>query len=161
MSISLLLLLLLIMVANGAPILMRKLFAHRFDYPLDMGKRFIDHKPLLGRTKTWRGFIASIIMTSVAALVLGYGPVIGAEIALLAMLGDVFSSFVKRRLDMDSSAMAPLLDQVPESVLPAMFMMHSFDLQWQDIAVIVSAFVILELLLSRILYKLGIRHTPY
>ena len=161
MSTALLHLLLLIMVANGVPVVMRYLLGRRLDYPLDMGKKFIDGKRILGPAKTWRGLFFSILFTTLAAIFLGVDAIIGATIAFYAMLGDLFSSFIKRRFGMRSSSMAPLLDQVPESFIPAYFMMSTFALGSKDIVFLVVAFIILELLLSKILYKLGIRRTPY
>jgi CDP-2,3-bis-(O-geranylgeranyl)-sn-glycerol synthase len=73
----------------------------------------------------------------------------------------VFSSFIKRRLDMAPHSMAPLLDQVPESLLPALMLRHTFGMDAVSIIILVAAFVVAELLLSLVLFKLGIRKKPY
>jgi len=151
----------LIVVANGVPVIMRKLMGPSMDYPLDMGRLFIDGKPILGATKTWRGVFFSVLLTTLVSGATGYGLLLGAQVALLAMLGDMASSFTKRRMNMPSSSRALLLDQVPESLLPALVMMPAFSLEWQDVIVLVLAFIMLELLLSKFLYKLGFRKTPY
>lgn len=154
-------LLLFILVANGVPILVRNVMGQYMAYPVDMGREFFDARPILGASKTWRGIFFSMLITALVAGITGYGLLVGVQVALLAMLGDMLSSFIKRRLDMRSSSRAPFLDQVPESLLPAYCMMSVFALQWRELVILVLAFIMLELLLSKIMYKLGVRRTPY
>lgn len=161
MSVNLVHLLLLIIIANGAPIILRALMGHRLDFAIDSGYRLPDNNPLFGSSKTWRGVIGAVIFTSIGAILLGYSALTGAQIAIYAVLGDVLSSFIKRRLGMASSSMAPLLDQVPESLLPAVMLMETFDLGFQSIIILVCMFIVLELILSGIFFKLGIRKRPY
>ena len=85
----------------------------------------------------------------------------GALIAVYAILGDLFSSFIKRRLGLAPSSMAPLIDQVPESLLPALMLKDSFGLDTKAIMILVSAFIVADLILSKVLYRLGIRNRPY
>lgn len=154
-------LLLFILIANGVPVLVRYVMGKHLAYPVDMGRVFFDARPILGATKTWRGVFFAVLITALVTGATGYGLLVGAQIGLLAMLGDMLSSFIKRRLDMRSSSMAPFLDQVPESLLPACCMMSAFALQWRELVVLLLAFVMLELLLSKIMYKLGVRRKPY
>ncbi len=62
---------------------------------------------------------------------------------------------------MPSSSMAPLLDQVPESLFPSLLMAEIFSLNSFDIVIVVACFVVLELILSKLLYKVGVRRRPY
>jgi len=140
---------------------MRALLHHRLDTAIDFGYILPDHHPVFGESKTWRGFFGGIIVTAIAAMALGYGAGAGVLIAVYALVGDLFSSFIKRRFGMAPSSMAPLLDQVPESLLPALMMMDRFDLDMQSIIIIVCSFFVLELLLSYIFFRLGIRKRPY
>lgn len=140
---------------------MRSLLHHRLDTAVDFGYILPDHHPVFGESKTWRGFAGAIIVTAIAAMALGYGAGTGALIAVYALAGDLFSSFIKRRSGMAPSSMAPVLDQVPESLLPALMMMDRFDLDMQSIIIIVCLFFVLELLLSYIFFRLGIRKRPY
>ncbi len=133
----------------------------RLDFAIDCGRRMPDNYPILGRSKTWRGVIGAIVFTSISAVVLGYTATTGAQVAIYAVLGDVLSSFIKRRLGMAASSMAPLLDQVPESFLPALMLMETFEVNFQSIIILVCVFFVMELLLSVILFKLGIRNRPY
>jgi hypothetical protein len=154
-------LLLLIIVANGAPVLLRFLLRDRLDAPIDSGAMLPDGRPLFGVSKTWRGVIGALLATAALAALLGYGAWIGVLAAISAILGDLISSFTKRRLGMKTSCMAPLLDQVPESLLPAMVLMHDFALDDMQVIALVAVFVVVELLLSLLLYRLGVRSKPY
>ena len=154
-------LLLLIIIANGAPILIRVLLSDNFKLAVDFGFKLPDNKRILGPSKTWRGIFSALSATSVAAWLLGYSPETGLLIAVYAVLGDLISSFIKRRLSMPSSSMAPLLDQVPESLFPAYMLMQVFNLDVLAVIQLVLIFVIVELLLSHILYKWGLRKRPY
>jgi CDP-2,3-bis-(O-geranylgeranyl)-sn-glycerol synthase len=153
--------LLLLAVANSAPLLGPKLFGQRLDTPLDGGWKFPDGRPLFGPSKTLRGIVLSLVATMLAALLLGLVWSTGALVAAFAMLGDLASSFIKRRLGRPPSSQAVLLDQVPESLLPLLVLKENLDLAAWDIAAVVLAFFGLELLLSRLLYKLHLRDQPY
>lgn len=153
--------LLLLVVANGAPVLGKKIFGAAFNTPLDGGVRLGDGHPLFGPSKTIRGVLLSIAATAVAAAALGFGWTDGALIASLAMFGDLLSSFVKRRLSRTPSSMALGLDQIPESLLPTLAFKSRLGLTAWDIAGVVFAFILLELLLSRLLFRLHWRDRPY
>jgi len=111
-------LLVLLTLANGTPIVAKKIFGPRFARPLDAGFIFFDGRPLFGHSKTIRGILASIFITTVSAPLIGIGLTIGAIVASAAMAGDLFSSFVKRRLNFPPSGRALGLDQLPESLFP-------------------------------------------
>lgn len=147
-------LLLLVVVANGSPLVASKLIDGRMQLALDFGLRLADRQPLLGPTKTWRGLLSSIVMTVFCAWVLDYPPIIGLWIALLSMLGDLCSSFIKRRLAKPSSSPFFLLDQVPESLLPALVMADQFTLGLAAVLNLVLLFTLIDLLLSRSLMQL-------
>ncbi len=77
------------------------------------------------------------------------------------MLGDLLSSFFKRRMRLRPSAMALGLDQVPESLLPLMACAPLLDLTWTQVLLLTLVFVVLEIILSRVAYYFGIRKQPY
>lgn len=139
----------------------RVLFGERWSRPVDSGRRFIDGRPWFGASKTLRGIVAALPVTGLAAMALGYPLATGLVIAASAMAGDLISSFIKRRLGMAPSSMAPGLDQVPESLLPALLVGGQFGLTWQTTIGVVAAFIVLELVLSRILFVLKIRKRPF
>ena len=154
-------LLVLILVANGAPILAYKLLPNVGACPVDFGARFFDGRPLLGESKTIRGLISSFVCTVILAPILGLNISIGIVISAGAMVGDLLSSFAKRRLGLQASDRALVLDQVPESLIPILFVYEYVDLSIIDTIILVSAFVVLELVLSPILFRLNIRRRPY
>jgi len=159
--VNLLAALLLLVIANGAPVAAWKLLGRHWSFPIDAGLRLADGQRLLGPSKTWRGVGAATIGGAVSAALLGLPVAAGAAAGLLAMTGDLLSSFVKRRLGIQASGMALGLDQIPESVLPLLALRAPLALTWADVAVLVVAFAITELLLSRMLYVLNLRKQPY
>ena len=154
-------LLLLIIIANGAPILARLLLNDGFKLAVDFGQILPDKNRLFGPSKTWRGILAALLATTIASWLTGYSPETGLLIAVYAIIGDLGSSFIKRRLSMQPSSMAPLLDQVPESLLPAFMLKEVFNLDISAVILLVLIFIITELLLSHILYLYGVRRRPY
>lgn len=145
-------LLLVLMAAHGAPILAAWLMGARLAQPLDGGQLFLDGRPLLGPHKTWRGLIAALLMATLLASVLGLGAINGMLLALLAMLGDLASSFIKRRLALPAGGFAPLLDQLPETLLPLLLFKPALGLSGLDIVLIVILFTAADLLLTHRLY---------
>jgi CDP-diglyceride synthetase len=158
---SILQLLVLMTLANGTPIVAKKIFGPRFARPLDTGIIFFDGRPLFGASKTIRGIVASILMTTASAPLIGLDLTIGAIVASAAMAGDLFSSFVKRRLNFPASSQALCLDQVPESLFPILACRDALSLTIADIALGVGIFFIGELILSRLLYRVHVRDEPY
>lgn len=154
-------LLLLIITANGAPVVGSLLFGNRFNHPIDDHRSLSDGYPILGNSKTWRGLIMSLALTIAAALLLGMNWTLGAAIAAGAMAGDLLSSFIKRRMGLKSSSMALGLDQVPEALFPLLLTMPVTGLGWRETALLALLFLVLELVLSRILYQLHLRKHPY
>ncbi|WP_316204812.1 CDP-archaeol synthase [Bradyrhizobium sp. SZCCHNS3004] len=154
-------LLTLLTVANGVPVIAKRLMGGRWSWPLDGGCRFFDGRPLLGESKTVRGLVLSIVTTSVAALLLGLDASTGFLVGVAAMAGDLFSSFVKRRLGLTSSSQATGLDQIPESLVPTLLCWYELDLTAADVAAVAGIFLVGEIVLSRLLFWLKIRDRPY
>jgi hypothetical protein len=154
-------LLVLMTLANGTPIVAKKIFGPRFARPLDAGIMFLDGRPLFGPSKTIRGIMASILITTASAPLVGLDLTIGAIVAGAAMAGDLFSSFVKRRLNFPPSSQALGLDQVPESLFPMLACGGALSLTIQDIALGVGVFFVGELILSRLLHRVHLRDKPY
>ncbi len=153
-------LILLLLAANGAPILIAKVMGKRWDYPLDGGVAWAG-KPILGPSKTWRGLVGALIASSVIAPIIGLPLYVGLLLAFFSMMGDLISSFIKRRLGLASSAMAFGLDQIPEALLPTVLISAFVDLLVLDVIIVVIVFVVLDVALSQLLYRLGIKEQPY
>jgi CDP-2,3-bis-(O-geranylgeranyl)-sn-glycerol synthase len=154
-------LLILLMLANGTPVIAKKVFGDRYSYPLDANLTFADGRPIFGRSKTIRGVALALLVTTAGAPVIGLAWQIGLLVGSFAMAGDLFSSFCKRRLGLPSSSRASGLDQIPESLLPVLAVRYSLPLTAADIVVCVVLFVIGEVVLSRLLYAFRLRDRPY
>lgn len=154
-------LLVLLFIANGAPILASKVFGNRFALPVDFGLQLKDGFPVFGSSKTFRGLLAAVLAVAGFSVLFGFQWKTGLLIGIWAMLGDLFSSFVKRRLGMAPSSMAIGLDQIPEALFPLIAVSSIVGIDGWQIAFLVVLFVVIGLLISRILYKYHIRKRPY
>lgn len=154
-------LLLLLLTANGTPILARRILGRHWNQPVDNGYTLGDGRRLFGETKTWRGLVLAMAVTAAVAWLLGFPPLAGALFALIALAGDLVSSFIKRRLGLMPSSRATGLDQLPEAILPLLLMHRQFAVDVATGAMVVAGFFILEILLSKLLYRLHIRKQPY
>jgi len=107
--------------ANAAPVIFGG------GKPMDFGKKFVDGKPFLGSHKTFRGFLAGIIVgTLVGAaqtvifeqVLFQYSPqfeysiLLGFVLSLGALTGDLIESFIKRRLNRSPGSSLPVADQI-------------------------------------------------
>jgi len=153
--------LVLLTLANGTPIVVKKLFGSRLALPIDAGMQFLDGQPLFGSSKTVRGIVSSILVTAVLAPLVGASVGAGGLVAAFAMIGDLLSSFVKRRLRFPPSSQAVGLDQIPESLFPLLACQSGLSLTFTDIAFCVSIFLVGELVVSRLLHRLRVRDQPY
>jgi CDP-diglyceride synthetase len=148
--------LLLLGAANGTPVLLRLAMGKRWARPLDGGLCLSDGHPIFGQSKTIRGIVSSLAATTGVAWVLGY-PVMGAGIAAAAMLGDLFSSFIKRRLGLRSSHDAYGLDQIPESLFPALIFRVQMGLSWEGVAILILVFALLDVIFTAVLHRVESR----
>jgi CDP-diglyceride synthetase len=154
-------LLALLTVANGTPVIAAKVFRKALAAPVDGNLDFLDGRPLFGPSKTLRGVVLSILVTSAFAPLVGLEWKVGALVASVAMIGDLFSSFLKRRMDLSASSQFVGLDQIPESLLPLLACRLLLPLTILDIALATLIFLVGALALSRLLFKLRIRDRPY
>lgn len=154
-------LLILLAVANGTPVVAKRLFGSAFAQPLDGGALFAYGRPWFGPSKTVRGVVLATLATTAAAGVLGLGWKVGALLGGVAMAGDLLASFIKRRLGLAPSSQAIGLDQIPESLLPLLAGRLFMPVTGLDIAVTTLLFFVGELILSRLLFRLRLRDRPY
>lgn len=153
--------LVLLAVANGTPVLAKRILGETFAWPLDGGVVLRDGQPLFGRSKTVRGVVLAVVVAAIVGSLVGLGLAAGALTGLAAMAGDLTSSFLKRRLKLAPSSAAPGLDQIPESLLPLLLLADRAGLSALDIILGVAVFWGGEVVLSRWLYDLKIRDRPY
>lgn len=153
--------LLILAISNGVPVLVRNMFGSRWAWPIDVGLTFFDRRAIFGHSKTWRGIASSILMTALSAPLLGWSLSLGAMFGVCAMVGDLFSSFIKRRLGYAPSSRFRLLDTIPEALFPLLLLQEKLGLTIADIGATVFFFSALEMTLSPLLYRMHIRKRPY
>jgi CDP-diglyceride synthetase len=151
----------LIGAANYAPILIKKLLGRTLNRPIDGGLVLSDGHPFLGSSKTWRGLAGAVLASTCASIIVGLEWKVGALVGAVAMVGDCLSSFAKRRLGVKPGEMFIGLDQVPESLLPALICHLYLPLNAVDVAVVLLLFIAAQIVFSRILFTLGLRDRPY
>ena len=107
--------------ANAAPVIFGG------GKPMDFGKMFFDGTSFLGSHKTWRGFVAGLIVGTLVGLVqtiifeqilidysnqFQYSIFLGFLISLGALVGDLTESFIKRRLNQPPGSSLIIADQI-------------------------------------------------
>lgn len=142
--------LLLLILANSLPWIAARVLGHRWGMPLDLGVTLPDGRRLLGSHKTWRGVAAGIGGCALAAAVAGLHGWTGAAFGMLSLLGDVLSSLCKRRLGIAPGLDVPLLDQLPEALLPLVVLRVPLALDSTSIAAAAGVFTLLDMLASGI-----------
>jgi CDP-2,3-bis-(O-geranylgeranyl)-sn-glycerol synthase len=141
--------LLLLVTANATPVLVARLFRDRLDNPIDSSLRRARDRPLFGPHKTWRGLVAGALACTLVGALLPCGAWIGLGVGSLALGGDLASSFVKRRLRLRSGYEAPLLDQLPESLLPLVVFQGPLGLTGGAVLGTALLFTLLDLATAR------------
>jgi CDP-2,3-bis-(O-geranylgeranyl)-sn-glycerol synthase len=107
--------------ANAAPVIFGG------GKPMDFGKKFFDGKPFLGAHKTFRGFLAGIIVGTLVGTVqtiiyenilfdynsqFQYSILLGFMLSIGALTGDLIESFIKRRISRSPGSSLPVADQI-------------------------------------------------
>ncbi len=149
-----------LVVVNGAPIIARILIP-TWQAPIDGGHSSKDRRRWLGHSKTWRGLVSGLIAGIAAGWLMDLPPVHGLLLASASLLGDLLTSFIKRRLDFKTSSQAPILDQFFEVSLPLALAQHFYQLSTLGAVGIFTAFVLFNWGISPLLFKLGMRKRPY
>lgn len=151
----------LLIAANGAPVIITKLLGNRLARPIDSGLFLGDGYRLFGNSKTWRGLFSALVFCVAVAILLGLQPVTGLLFGALTMIGDISASFIKRRLGNVESSRARAFDTVLESLLPLYLLKEPLALNLTDIVLIAALFFLCEEFVSPVLYRLNIRNQPY
>ncbi|MDI6884628.1 MAG: CDP-2,3-bis-(O-geranylgeranyl)-sn-glycerol synthase [Hadesarchaea archaeon] len=149
-------------VANAAPVVLGG------GAPIDGGRRFTDGRPILGAGKTIRGFLAGLIAGSVVGVLQGAAAgqpctyaMLGLLLALGALVGDLFGSFIKRRLNIPRGGAAPGLDQLGFVVFALLFASPLMLPSWEVILTILIITPPIHLTTNFVSYKLGLKSKPY
>jgi len=156
-----LILFIMLVLANGAPVIACKLAPGLWPQPVDGGRLWRDQRPLFGNSKTWRGMVSGTLSCALFSVLVGLGVWFGFWFGLLALGGDLLSSFIKRRLGMAASSRALGLDQIPEALIPMVFAVVWLKLPLWLALLVVVMFVAANIGFSPVLYRLGIRRHPH
>jgi CDP-2,3-bis-(O-geranylgeranyl)-sn-glycerol synthase len=147
--------LMLLALANMTPVAAKKLFREVAAAPIDGGLILQDGYRLFGPSKTIRGAAAALVASSVGAPLLALSWHVGVLVAVSAVAGDLVTSFCKRRIGLPSSSRAVGLDQIPESLIPALVCTLVLPLSVWDVALITIIFSSAALALQ---FGLGLPH---
>ena len=145
----------LLWMINFAPPLTAFFLEEKWAHPLDFGKRMQDGNPVFGAHKTIRGIAVGIATGILVGFVCGFPLWIGCACGVLSMLGDLCSSFVKRRRGYHSGKDIPGLDQGVEGLFPLLLLKHQLPLSWNTTLVLLVLFSI-GAYIGSLLYKKSI-----
>lgn len=135
---------------------------------MDFGRRFIDGKPLFGSHKTLRGFFSGLIAGTAIGLVQSSLPffqpthmLLGFVLSLGGLAGDLFHSFIKRRLNIPPGRSFPVADQL-DFVLGAL-LFSFFVLPPSPLITLIILIVTppIHLLTNYAAYRLGLKKEPF
>lgn len=142
--------------------------------PVDLDHRFIDGRPILGRSKSWEGLILGVAGGFIVGL--GYSAVLGNVLWTVygglmgfgAMFGDALNSFIKRRLNISPGEPFIPMDQL-SFILVAYVLVKALNLDilvgltlsLTELAIIVYVTLVLHPLTNLIAYKLGLKDKPW
>jgi CDP-2,3-bis-(O-geranylgeranyl)-sn-glycerol synthase len=153
--------------ANAAPVIFGG------GRPIDAGRIFIDGKPILGSHKTVRGFFAGLIVGTLVGFVLQivsplqsvmirYDVSLGFVLSLGALVGDLFDSFIKRRLGFPPGSSFPIADQLDFVVGALLFSLIVATLP--DLPRILIVLILtppIHLVTNFLAFLLGVKSTPW
>jgi CDP-2,3-bis-(O-geranylgeranyl)-sn-glycerol synthase len=134
--------------------------------PMDLGKMFIDGKPIFGKHKTFRGFFFGLAVGTgvglLESMIFNYPLLFGLLLSLGALIGDLTGAFVKRRLDIAPGGLLPVIDQV-DFVVGAVLFSLPLSLPFFPELVLTALIVTppVHLLTNFGAYKLGLKSNPW
>ena len=140
---------------------------------IDFGKTFLDGKPIFGSHKTIRGFFAGLIVGTLVGFVpqivsplqsvlFRYDASLGFVLSLGALVGDLFDSFIKRRLGFPPGSSFPIADQLDFVVGALLFSLMVSSLPPLRIILIVLIITPpIHLVTNFLAFRLGAKSTPW
>jgi CDP-2,3-bis-(O-geranylgeranyl)-sn-glycerol synthase len=141
-------------IANATPVVLGG------GTPLDGGRSWIDGEPLFGDHKTVRGTVSGLAV-GILIGVLQLEPLRGALLSVGTISGDLFVSFIKRRLKLKSGAMFPVADQMGFIVFAVALVSLVEPLTWERVAAILVATLPIHFLTNVIAWLLGLKNDPW
>jgi len=146
--------------ANAAPVIFGG------GTPIDFGKNFLDGKPIFGSHKTIRGFFAGLIVGTLVGFgqnaAFQFNVLLGFVLSLGALVGDLFDSFIKRRLGFPPGSSFPIADQLDFVVGALLFSLMVSPLPPVHIILIVLIITPpIHLVTNLLAFLLGVKSTPW
>lgn len=147
--------------------------------PIDLGNRFADGLRLLGKGKTFRGFVAGVVGGSATGAILAllapaflrqYGFPEKLAVAFLlstgAMIGDIAGSFAKRRIGLAQGEKMIFLDRLTFVLVALFFAIVAFPSLAEQIGFVGFFFLLaLTLLVHRlanaVAHHLNLKMVPW
>ncbi len=149
-------------VANAAPVVLGG------GRPIDGGKKFSDGRPIFGPGKTIRGFIGGLIAGTIFAVLQGLAAgslpsyaLRGFLFSLGALIGDLLGSFVKRRMNMERGAPAPVMDQLGFVIVAMLFAGLVFTPSWEVVVTILIITLPIHLITNIVGHRLKLKDKPW
>ena len=130
-------------VVNSLPVLTQAVLGKFLKYPVDGGILWLDNKPLFGQNKTIRGVVVSFAGGLGGSSLLGQPWWVGGIAAIFCIIGDLTSSFIKRRLNVSPGSDYFPLDHLFESLFPVLSLLPFLVLSLSQIIVIVCSFILI------------------
>ena len=147
---------------------------------IDFGKKFVDGKPVFGKSKTIRGLASGIVLGSVAgiaiatfagsfylaSLAVNQKILLGVMLPLGAMAGDLIGSFVKRRLSIPSGKPSLVLDQLFFLFVALLFGVLAFNelqyfIKWSGLVFLIVLTYVLHAFFNALAHKLKLKNVPW
>lgn len=142
---------------------------------IDTGKLFWDGKPIFGSNKTIRGFFAGLLVGTSTGFVLSnlyhlegfpsflfqYDLWLGFLLSLGALTGDLFHSFIKRRLDIAPGSPLPIADQLDFALGAILFSIVVYPPPWYIAVIIIVVTPPIHLLTNFLAYLIGTKRNPW
>jgi CDP-2,3-bis-(O-geranylgeranyl)-sn-glycerol synthase len=147
--------------ANAAPVIAGG------GLPIDLGRKFIDGKPIFGKNKTFRGFFVGLLVgtgvglleSKIFKLPLTFGLLLSSG----ALFGDLAGAFLKRRIGIAPGNLLPIVDQVDFVVGALIFslLLSPPLLTWELALTVLLITPPIHLLTNFVAYKLRLKNNPW
>ncbi|MDD3284240.1 MAG: CDP-archaeol synthase [Patescibacteria group bacterium] len=147
------------------------------NYPIDFGFKFRE-KPLLGKNKTFRGFLFGVLIaifcvflqkffyaSTISISMIDYSNInivlLGFLLGFGALFGDSFKSFFKRQKNIDSGKSWIPFDQIDWIVGAVIFVSFYVNLSFKDCAIAIIFFGAIHPIFNLIGYVLGFQKNKF
>ncbi|MBD3210163.1 CDP-archaeol synthase [Candidatus Micrarchaeota archaeon] len=114
---------------------------------------------LFGKHRAWDGFLFLLVLAPAIYVLLGFSAQLGLIMGAGGCVGNLLSSFLKRRLGMQSGSWLPVVDQLDFVLIPFLFFFLVFGELPEHTVLIIFMTLILHPLGNMIAYKLGLKKT--